>query len=115
MSESVPLPHGLAAVIITHAHPNHCVDIYGLHVMLRYALEQDGLPVFAPEGAEARLGTLVATWGDTFDWNAGGRATEISDSVVLRLTPASSQPAATNGFRARLVTVVRIIQVGLDE
>ncbi len=25
--------------------------------------------MFAPQGAEARLGTLVASWGDTFDWN----------------------------------------------
>jgi prepilin-type N-terminal cleavage/methylation domain-containing protein len=30
------------------------------------------------------------------DWNAAGRASDISDSVVLRLTPASSQSAATN-------------------
>ena len=30
------------------------------------------------------------------NYNAGGRGSEISDSVVLRLTPASSQPAAPN-------------------
>ena len=37
---------------ITHEHPDHCVDIYGLHVLLRYGLEREGLPVFAPEGVE---------------------------------------------------------------
>ena len=26
----------LTAVVLTHGHPDHCVDIYGLHVMLRY-------------------------------------------------------------------------------
>jgi ribonuclease BN (tRNA processing enzyme) len=65
-------PGDLSAVVITHEHPDHCSDIYGLHVMLRYALERDGLPVFAPEGAEERLGTLVSSWGTTFDWNAIG-------------------------------------------
>jgi ribonuclease BN (tRNA processing enzyme) len=63
-------PADLSAVVITHEHPDHCVDIYGLHVLLRYGLEQTGLPVFAPKGAERRLGGLVATWGETFDWNA---------------------------------------------
>ena len=24
----------LTAVVLTHGHPDHCVDIYGLHVML---------------------------------------------------------------------------------
>ena len=28
----------LTAVILTHEHPDHCVDMYGLHVMARYAL-----------------------------------------------------------------------------
>jgi ribonuclease BN (tRNA processing enzyme) len=63
-------PGDLSAVVITHEHPDHCVDIYGLHVLLRYGLEQTGLPVFAPGGAEERLGALVASWGETFDWNA---------------------------------------------
>jgi ribonuclease BN (tRNA processing enzyme) len=65
-------PGELSAVVITHEHPDHCSDIFGLHVMLRYALGQDGLPVFAPEGAEERLGCLVANWGDTFEWNGIG-------------------------------------------
>ena len=31
-------PADLTAVVITHAHPDHCVDIYGLHVQARYAM-----------------------------------------------------------------------------
>ncbi len=62
----------LDAVVITHEHPDHCVDIYGLHVMLRYGLERTGVPVYAPEGAEQRLGALVTDWGDAFDWNIVG-------------------------------------------
>src|SRR4029079_18189162 len=57
-------PGELSAVVITHEHSDHCVDIYGLHVLLRYALERAGVPVYAPGGADERLGTL-ANWGDT--------------------------------------------------
>jgi ribonuclease BN (tRNA processing enzyme) len=63
----------LTAVVITHWHPDHCVDIYGLHVLLKYGLERTGLPVYAPEGFERRLATLVdGDWGGTFDWSAVG-------------------------------------------
>ncbi len=59
----------LDAVVITHEHPDHCVDIYGLHVLLRYGLERTRFPVYAPPGAEKRLGALVTDWGDAFAWN----------------------------------------------
>jgi ribonuclease BN (tRNA processing enzyme) len=83
-------PGDLSAVVITHEHPDHCVDIYGLHVMLRYGLEQEGLPVFAPEGAEERLGALVASWGDTFDWHA------IDDGDKARVGPVDLRFSRTD-------------------
>jgi ribonuclease BN (tRNA processing enzyme) len=57
------------AVVITHGHPDHCVDIYGLHVLYKYGLERDCLPVFAPEGVDKQLEALVGAWDDTFDWH----------------------------------------------
>lgn len=65
-------PEAITAVIITHAHPDHCVDIYGLHVQYRYGLERSGLPVYAPEGVEHALEALVGDWSDTFDWKLVG-------------------------------------------
>lgn len=63
----------VTAVVITHEHPDHCVDLYGLHVLLRYGLERTGLPVLAPEGVEEHLGALVSgDWGPTFDWRVVG-------------------------------------------
>ena len=47
------------AVVITHGHPDHCVDLYGLHVMNKYGLERECLPVYAPEGVEKQLEGLV--------------------------------------------------------
>ena len=78
-------PSELSAVIVTHAHPDHCVDIYGLHVMYRYGLEMEGLPVYAPEGVERALRPLVAgDFGSTFDWRlvADGDKAEVGDVTV---------------------------------
>jgi ribonuclease BN (tRNA processing enzyme) len=69
----------LDAVVITHEHPDHCVDLYGLHVLLRYGLDRTGVPVFAPAGLDQRLGALVSDWGDVFDWNSIGS----DDSVIV--------------------------------
>jgi ribonuclease BN (tRNA processing enzyme) len=60
------------AVVITHGHPDHCVDIYGLHVLYKYGLKRDCLPVFAPEGVAKQLEALVGAWDDTFDWHVIG-------------------------------------------
>jgi ribonuclease BN (tRNA processing enzyme) len=62
-------PENLDAVVLTHEHPDHCADLFGLHVLNRYGLERNGLPVYAPEGLEDRLGALVGGWGATFEWN----------------------------------------------
>lgn len=60
----------LTAVVITHQHPDHCVDLYGLHVHARYGLELADLPVYAPVGVRDTLASLVSNWGNTFAWNA---------------------------------------------
>ena len=62
----------LTAVVLTHGHPDHCVDIYGLHVLLRYGIGRSHVPVFAPEGLEGHLMSLVSDFGDAFDWHAVG-------------------------------------------
>jgi ribonuclease BN (tRNA processing enzyme) len=84
----------LTAVVLTHEHPDHCVDVYGLHVLLRYGIEREGLPVFAPEGLEQHLGTLVGNdWGGAFAWHPitdGERA--VVDGVSLRFSRTDHPP-----------------------
>lgn len=62
-------PQDLTAVVITHGHPDHCVDIYGLHVLNKYGLERADLPVYAPEGVMKQLEGLVGDWQNTFAWS----------------------------------------------
>jgi ribonuclease BN (tRNA processing enzyme) len=84
----------LDAVVLTHAHPDHVVDVYGLHVMLRYALGRQGLPVYAPAGLEEQLGTLVqGDWGGTFSWRAIDGDSEVRvGSLTLRFSRTDHPP-----------------------
>jgi len=81
------------ALVITHQHPDHCADIYGLHVVMRYGVMRAGLPLFAPEGLEERLGGVVDSWGDAFDWKVigDGDGVEIGD-MALRFARTDHPP-----------------------
>ena len=84
----------LTALVITHWHPDHCADIYGLHVLFRYGLSRTGFPVFAPDGTETRLATLVdGDWGGTFAWTAvaDGDAVTVGD-CGLRFSRTAHPP-----------------------
>jgi ribonuclease BN (tRNA processing enzyme) len=83
----------LSAVVLTHGHPDHCVDIYGLHVLLRYGMGIEGLPVYAPEGLEKFLLSLVSDFGNTFDWRVigDGDATTVGD-IDLRFSRTDHPP-----------------------
>lgn len=57
----------LDAVIVSHLHPDHFVDLYGLHYALRF--HPDGpraVPVYAPPGAEALLTSLLGDSAESF-------------------------------------------------
>jgi ribonuclease BN (tRNA processing enzyme) len=71
-------PADLTAVVITHGHADHCVDIFGLHVMWRYGLDRTGLPLYAPEGLEPVLEGFVGSFGGAFDWHEVGDGDKVS-------------------------------------
>ena len=51
-------PYELDAVLLTHLHPDHCVDMCGLYVMRRYNPSgrlPGRLPVHGPEGTAERV------------------------------------------------------------
>jgi ribonuclease BN (tRNA processing enzyme) len=54
----------LDAVVLSHLHPDHCADIYGLYYARRFHRRaQPPLPVHAPAGAADRLAALLADDG----------------------------------------------------
>ena len=99
-------PRTSRAVVLTHGHPDHCVDIYGLHVLLRYGLGRENVPIYAPEGLEKFLLSLVSDWGNTFDWRRGRRrrrrrrsatSTSGSPGPTTRRPPMRSRPRTKAG------------------
>jgi ribonuclease BN (tRNA processing enzyme) len=84
----------LTAVVLTHEHPDHCVDVYGLHVLMRWGLQREGFPVYAPPGLEQHLGTLVGgDWGRAFEWCEIQEAERVQiDDVGLRFSRTDHPP-----------------------
>jgi ribonuclease BN (tRNA processing enzyme) len=60
----------LDAVVVTHCHPDHCLELPVLRNALKYLVGRSGLPVYGPgttrERIESALGDKVAP---TFDWH----------------------------------------------
>ncbi|WP_309113250.1 MBL fold metallo-hydrolase [Saccharothrix sp.] len=46
------------AVVITHEHPDHCVDLHGLFRLRHYGPATGKVPLYCPPGVPARLTTL---------------------------------------------------------
>jgi ribonuclease BN (tRNA processing enzyme) len=62
----------LSAVVLSHAHPDHWVDLTGLHVALKYRYGREGMPVYGT--AENRGMALLVTGQlePTFAWTVTG-------------------------------------------
>lgn len=62
---SVTDPAGVAGVFISHAHPDHFLDLYALQALLRFAPDGPASPLrlFAPPGLLERMGTLLSERG----------------------------------------------------
>ena len=54
------------AVVLSHEHPDHWSDLEGYRVACAFAVEREGVPVYAPAGLAERLSTDPAPW---FDWH----------------------------------------------
>ncbi|MDP8971066.1 MAG: MBL fold metallo-hydrolase [Actinomycetota bacterium] len=77
----------LDAVIVSHLHPDHFADLYGLYYALRF--HRDGprsVPVYAPAGAPAHIAQLLPP--DSFDTFVDCcRFRAVSAGDVLELGP----------------------------
>jgi ribonuclease BN (tRNA processing enzyme) len=68
----------LSALVLTHAHPDHCADVFSLYHLMRLGPEpRAGLPTFAPEGLSAAFAQFLRADEDhafhrVFDWRTVG-------------------------------------------
>jgi len=58
--QTIADPAGIDALVLTHVHGDHCLDVFPFFNLLRYGRPQRvPLPVYAPEGVGDRLAAFV--------------------------------------------------------
>lgn len=88
-------PERLDAVLLTHLHPDHCVDVCGLYVSRRYrpAGPPPGrLPVYGPSSTAERLQLMY------HGLEAGGMEAQFDFGVVAHAVPVSIGPFTVTPF-----------------
>jgi len=94
-------PADLDAVFISHAHPDHFVDLYALQALLRYAPTGPvaPLPLYLPSGLYARMRCLLSGRGaqeldEAFQVNelADGVPVQIADLRVVPIRVEHTEP-----------------------
>ncbi len=96
----------LDAVVLSHLHPDHCVDLCGLYVSRRYRPEgpyPTPLPVHGPRGTAERMARVYGLPGDGMEGEFDFRTvTDRAPFAVgpLRLTPFGvNHPVEAYGYR----------------
>jgi ribonuclease BN (tRNA processing enzyme) len=59
----------LDGVLITHAHPDHWVDLLPFHNVVRYIRKRSGLPVWSPRKVLDLTQAVNGDIGHAFDWH----------------------------------------------
>jgi ribonuclease BN (tRNA processing enzyme) len=62
----------LDAVVLSHSHPDHWVDLCGLRTAWRYGLEREGLLVFGTAETRKLAAALTTGLAPTIDWRVIG-------------------------------------------
>jgi ribonuclease BN (tRNA processing enzyme) len=68
-------PADLDALVLSHEHPDHWTDLEGFHNVLRFVLEKQGFPVYAPAGLRQHTYEDMAPWVVWHDIADGDRVT----------------------------------------
>lgn len=79
----------LDAVVISHAHPDHWVDVLSYHIVVKYIRERRGIPVFSPAEVRRLVGEVngeLAPWLVWTDVGDGSRARVGALSFVFSRT-----------------------------
>ena len=100
-------PYAVDAVLLSHLHVDHCIDMCGLYVMMKYVPGgpgRDSLPAWGPRGAGAQL---ARAYGDVDSEDLLGVFAfhDLSDRASFRVGPFDitsyrvRHPVEAFGFR----------------
>lgn len=94
----------LHALVLSHLHLDHIVDVYPFYYGLRYSINSRGpaaLPVFAPPGAREHLEKIVGGdgFGGFFDFRAVSDGDRVEIGVFSFQFAKSRHPIECNAMR----------------
>ncbi|MEX2660040.1 MAG: MBL fold metallo-hydrolase [Acidimicrobiales bacterium] len=89
----------LDAVVLSHAHPDHWVDLLPFHNVVRYIKPRTALPVFSPAKVRNLAATVNGALGPAFDWQVvGGRDVTRIGALTFRFS-RTDHPGETLAMR----------------
>jgi ribonuclease BN (tRNA processing enzyme) len=91
-------PDDIDAVVLSHLHPDHCVDLCGLYVWRRYgpdAPRRPRLPVHGPRGAGERIAVMYHGL-DPGAMESEYEFTDVLDGATFVVGPFTITPYAVN-------------------
>ena len=102
--QAVVAPHELDAIVLSHLHPDHCLDMTALTVLLRHGPNQPPrpIPVLAPPGAAERLasasypGSPPSIFDGLFDFLPASPRGPDPDAAATRFGPFAVRTATVN-------------------
>jgi len=71
LQRHIDLP-ALSGVVLSHAHPDHWVDLSGLHVALKHRFGSEGLPVHGTAANREMASLITGSFEPTFRWSDTG-------------------------------------------
>ena len=91
------------ALVVSHAHADHCADLYPLHVAIRYGLANGfKLPVYAPPGALELIAlgdatAMIPMKGRMGKWMPGAKFTIFFAGSYLMVLEPRTSPGIISG------------------
>ncbi|HEX9992610.1 MAG TPA: MBL fold metallo-hydrolase [Acidimicrobiales bacterium] len=86
------------AVVVSHGHPDHWLELPVFHNALKYGLGRKGFPVYAPRAVRRQADSLGSTKG-TFDWRVVGDGDEATIGGLSFRFSRTDHPVETLGVR----------------
>jgi ribonuclease BN (tRNA processing enzyme) len=95
----------LDALVITHVHADHCIDVFGFYHALKYGRGADRIiPTYVPEGLAERLKEFLGDpdhpLGETLDFRVQRKGDRVTIGEIEFAFAITDHPVPTLGVRA---------------